>query len=272
MRRQLLSIGLVLSGALLMMAGISVGTEPDIVAAGPNLQPSPRPPVFSTIVPVDKSGPPAPTAAPEYRGRITGTVIDLSTGSPAPGKQVQVGEMTVSSDSNGNYDRNGLAPGSYPVQLMLGAEEGVADQGLETIELAANALVIKHLFFHSASIETPIPLATEAIGRSLPPETPDPSAELVPSRLPITANDTSDRPLGWWLVVGAALVGMGLLLQFQQRLGSRLAPARWSSVTTPRTPQKMDERSLLESLLMAPRTPQKTNERSLLESLLDEEL
>jgi hypothetical protein len=77
---------------------------------------------------------------------------------------------------------------------------------------------------------------------------------------------------GWWLIVGAALVGMGLLLQFQQRLSSRLAPARRLSVTTPGMPPKMDERSLLESLLLAPRTPQKANERSLLESLLDEEL
>jgi hypothetical protein len=180
--------------------------------------------------------------------------------------------MTVSSDANGNYDRSGLAPGAYPVQLMLGAEERIVDQGLETIELATNALVIKHLFFHSASIETPIPLATETTSRVLPPEIPEPSAELVPSRLPVTANDTPDMLSGWWLILGAALVGMGLLLQFQQRLSSRLAPAQRPSVMTPSMPQKMDERSLLESLLMVPRTPQKANERSLLESLLDEEL
>jgi hypothetical protein len=46
-------------------------------------------------------------------GRITGAVIDLTTGAPAPGIAVTVGDQMVTTDSNGNYDRSGLPGGAY---------------------------------------------------------------------------------------------------------------------------------------------------------------
>src|SRR5215216_7570480 len=82
----------------------------------PTITPIPRPILTPTSKPRQDSD--DNTTLPT--GRITGTVIDLETGAPAPEIAVSVGDTQVTSDPNGNYDRNGLPPGNYSVALVLG--------------------------------------------------------------------------------------------------------------------------------------------------------
>ena len=85
-------------------------------------------------------------------GRITGTVIDSTTGAPAPGITVLVGDQKVISDANGNYDRNGLAAGTYDVLLDIPPERGLPDQGTIAVALAEGQTVVQHLRFHSPAV------------------------------------------------------------------------------------------------------------------------
>ena len=143
---------------------------------------------------------PTPTPRPEHRdksqptatGRITGTVIDLTSGAPAPGIAVMVGDVTVTSDANGNYDRTGLPPGSYPVALVLAEGQGTPAQDQLTIMLAADATVVQHLFFRSQPATSPTPVAIAAA----------PPATLPPTSGPV--------PTGWlWVVLGLVAIGLG---------------------------------------------------------------
>jgi LPXTG-motif cell wall-anchored protein len=121
-------------------------------------------------------------------GRITGTVIDVTTGAPAPGITVSVGGVAVTSDANGNYDRSGLAAGDYPVALVLTAAQGVAEQGTITVALADGATVVQHLRFRS-------PVATA------PPD---------PVVLPATGGSES---ASWLLMVGVLMLLAGGLVR-----------------------------------------------------------
>jgi LPXTG-motif cell wall-anchored protein len=109
-------------------------------------------------------------AKPVALGRITGTVIDSRTGYPTAGMRVQVGDLVVVSDANGNYDRNGLLPGSYMVSLQVSADQGIAEQGTLSISLAEGATVVQHLAFRSpvpaepVVVQEPTPVALPATG------------------------------------------------------------------------------------------------------------
>lgn len=86
---------------------------------------------------------------PAATGRIAGTVIDLTSGAPAPGVMVMVDSETLITDANGNYERMGLRAGSYRVALVLRAEQGISAQETITVALDAGATVIQHLAFRS---------------------------------------------------------------------------------------------------------------------------
>lgn len=120
-------------------------------------------------------------------GRITGTVIDSTTGAPAPGVTVSVGDVAVVSDANGNYDRSGLAAGAYPVSLVLSAAQGVAEQGVITVTLADGATVVQHLRFRSPVAATPVAA------------TPAPA----PATLPATGGGDG---ASWMLLAGALMI------------------------------------------------------------------
>lgn len=110
-------------------------------------------------------------AAGAPSGRITGTVIDATTGAPAAGITVSVGGVSVTSDSNGNYDRSGLAGGDYPVALVLTAAQGVAEQGIITVALPEGATVVQHLRFRSpVAAAPPDPVVLPATGGAESPE------------------------------------------------------------------------------------------------------
>src|SRR5829696_7288261 len=105
MSRSFLNMLVVVGGLCLVISSMSLwlGATP----AHAQGQPPPRPtltPVPST--PVRHSDDSSPTAVPA--GRITGTVIDQTTGAPVPNIAVVVGDQTMVTDANGNYDRSGL--------------------------------------------------------------------------------------------------------------------------------------------------------------------
>lgn len=209
MRSRLRIAGALVIGAGLLLAGLLLS-----LPARPALAQEPPPrPTLTPVPPTATALPPTATAAPEPEpdrpeptavppGRITGTVIDQTTGAPAPGIAVQVGDTTVTSDGNGNYDRPGLPPGDYEVALRLAPGQGTPAQGPLTVRLAAGETVVQHLFFRSPAAAT----ATAAP----PTATPEPAAESpTPSAAPTAAppRPTQLPPTG-----GARPGGAGLLL------------------------------------------------------------
>ena len=180
-------VGLLLLGSALLLQPVPVGAQ--------DLPPRPTalPP---TAEPAERSERGAP-------GRITGTVIDLRTGAPAPGITVLVGELAVASDSNGNYDRNGLVAGSYRVALALGAGSGEAAQGPIELRLESGQTVVQHLAFRSPA---PAPLPTVA---PLEPSSPPPVAAL-PAMLPATGGHGSPAPAAMLLGLALLVAGLGV--------------------------------------------------------------
>jgi LPXTG-motif cell wall-anchored protein len=161
-------------------------------------QPPPRPtltPVPPTRVPVRDSDKSSPTAVPT--GRITGTVIDQTTGAPAPNIAVAVGDQTVVTDANGNYGRSGLPAGDYVVALALPAEQGVASQAPIAVTLAADTTVVQHLAFRSPAPLVPTPTSAAA---------------------PITLPNTGGADSGAWgpFALGVVLLVLGLVLWSRQ--------------------------------------------------------
>jgi LPXTG-motif cell wall-anchored protein len=145
---------------------------------------------------------PIPTAVPEEKeeavaeiipARITGTLIDLRTNAPAAGIAVVVGDQTILTDANGNYNRSDLMPGTYQVVLSLSAEQGEAAQGSITIEVTSGETVIQHLGFRSLA-----PVAAQA------PEV------VVPSVLPQTGGSDFAMP---GVIVSLLLIGAGYVLK-----------------------------------------------------------
>jgi hypothetical protein len=191
MSRSFLNMLVVAGGLCLVISGLSLW--PGAAPAHAQGQPPPRP----TLTPVPPtrvrdSDDSSPTAVPA--GRITGTVIDQTTGAPAPNIAVAVGDKTVVTDANGNYDRSGLPAGDYIVALALAAEQGLSAQEPVVIVLASGATVVQHLVFRSPAPVVPTPTPTAA-----------------PTALPITGSADS----GAWgaLVLGIALLGLGVGLR-----------------------------------------------------------
>lgn len=186
---------LIACGASLLLAGLLLvfGQGATPASAQPQLQQRP------TLTPA----PPTPTRrpagdgdpTPAAAGRITGTVIDLTSGAPAPGIAVQVGEVVVATDANGNYGRDGLPAGSYRVALVLAGGQGAPEQGALLVELAAGATVVQHLAFRSPQPAVPTPILAVVATPVLLPRTGAPAEH-------------------WWLAIGlglaGVLVGLGL--------------------------------------------------------------
>jgi hypothetical protein len=206
------------AGVLIIALGINLAPVPTPVSAGPMLQPSPRPPL-----PEDRDRP-EPTPVPP--GAITGTVIDLTTGAPASGVDVNIEGVIVTTDSNGNYERNNLPVGVYTVNLELDGRGTPAQRALQ-IEVGAGDRVVVHLFFYSQLTPTPLPPTATAMpvmpptntavppppsGGQIPPELPETSGNRLPSTLPVTAGGSYGSPLPV-IALGSLLLVFGLTLQ-----------------------------------------------------------
>ena len=195
MRRTILGSSMIIGGLCLLLAGLLFWNGPSAAAVHAQTQPPPRP----TLTPMPAPKPTAHSQSPSASatGRITGTVIDRTTGAPAPGIAVTVGDTTVTTDANGNYDRNGLPDGSYPVALALTAGQGTPDQASVTVVLAQGATIIQHLFFHSLQLATPLPTPATK-----------------PAALPKTGAATDNS----WLVIalGLGILVLGLSMRFRR--------------------------------------------------------
>ncbi len=147
-----LTLTVVLGACLIALYGLLMSAP--VAVQAQSLPPRPPLPTMTPTPP-----PPAPPAAEETPtrrrivalGRITGTIIDLTTNAPMPGVAVRVGNNILVSDANGNYDRSGLLPGTYEVVLAIPADWGTPAQGLISIDLAEDATVVQHLFYHGSN-------------------------------------------------------------------------------------------------------------------------
>lgn len=271
MQRRMISFGMMICGVIAMVIGFTLLPLPTPSTAAPALQPSPRP----TIPPVNIVPTSEPTVVP--MGRVTGTIIDLRTHAPAPNIAVQVGDVVVYSDSNGNYDR-WVESGFYMLALQLTSEQGSPGQPPLEIAVGPGDTVVAHLFFTSPApnnatesgltVEAPTaapvppPAVAPAIPESIPPKLPftgiDTDSESAPAgnsnqspnRLPRTATNTPFNA-SFWFVVGFILLVGGLGLQFwpvRQSSASRGDHLLAELLTTP--PASREE--LLRQLLSDP--------------------
>lgn len=178
------------------------------VAPRPTLEPSPptEPPDTSRD---DREG---NGGTPQQTGRITGTVIEQTSGAPTAGIIVRVGGAIVLSDTNGNYDRTELPPGDYLISLDLTADQGVATQEPRQVTLAPGATMIIHLSF-TRNTAVILPSATPIAATSEPAHGATP-----PHSLPNTGTSTGVVWPIWWLLAGMiALIG-GAIIQLTTRV------------------------------------------------------
>jgi len=197
MRWQRMHVALVIGGMLLLFGWSTLSAQGSALARPlwqsprPTLTPIPRPTLTpAPPTPILKDGDDNSTSLPS--GRITGTVIDLTSRAPAPGVAVSVGDIAVTTDAHGNYDRNGLQPGSYVVALVLMEGQGVPVQEPITVELAPGATVVQHLAFRSQPRATP---TSTTVAMQAPDR---------PVALPATGGLRNDQ---WvWVLIGIALI------------------------------------------------------------------
>jgi LPXTG-motif cell wall-anchored protein len=202
------AMGVLLLG---MAAGLGQAATPSALAQPLPPRPTLAPP---TSTPQQEHGGSksrkTPTASPT--GRITGTVIDLTTGAPAPGISVMVGDQAVISDANGNYTRDGLAAGSYMVSLALTASQGTPAQEPIMVEVPDGATVVQHLFFRSRPPAKLMPTLLPATPEPLPAT---PAAAPAPAALPNTGAEQESAAAWAWL--GLILIGGGVALRMRKR-------------------------------------------------------
>ena len=212
---------LAVCGALMLAFGVGTlpaqGAEQTRASNAPLLAPSPRPTLAPTARPRGGSN------AGEGMGRITGTIIDLTTGAPTAGVKVNIGGVVVSSDANGNYDL-WVAAGPYAVALVLDSRQGEAAQGQQMVDIAAGATVVVHLSFRSPPPATPVAANSAPAVSVEPTAAPAPVAARTGSsaprphaspRLPRTADDSADS---WrWVGLGALLLIGGVALELGRK-------------------------------------------------------
>ncbi|PDW00807.1 carboxypeptidase regulatory-like domain-containing protein [Candidatus Viridilinea mediisalina] len=192
-------------------------------------------PLPATATPVGPPPPaqpdpaPQPSPTPLPAGRITGTVIDLTTGAPVAGVAVQVGTHVTSSNSDGNYNIEGLPTGNYTIELLPTAMQGTAAQGPITVALLPGATVVQHLALRSppqpspgdseqATEPTP-PVSPEQTTEPTPPVSPEqpPISPEIPVYLPITAGSHTNQ--GLMLLSAILLLTLGFGVRWLLAIG-----------------------------------------------------
>jgi hypothetical protein len=222
MIRRTISLTMICTGLLAMLGGLAA-IAPSAAMAQVVPQPTPRPALSDDD---DDDGPAVPDMS-----HITGTVIDQSSGAPLPNTQVLVGDQSVTTDQNGNYDL-WIVAGSYTVTIV--ANDGTVQQSLQ-VELPGGQMVVQHLTRVSAAPPTAQPTVEPAAApvveaKSAPPEvtavpTEEPVIASAPARLPRTAGNPSPIFSAWfWISLGLALFLGGLTVAI--RTNSLRMPAR----------------------------------------------
>ena len=266
MRRKLTAFSLIVCGLWILLGALVSGASVPVASASALLAPSPRPTI-------ERPTPVRPTAEakqPEQNhssgssggatatGRLTGTIIDATTGAPAAGITVVVGGVQVTSDANGNYD-TWLPVGSYMVGLTLSSQQGTDLLGPQAVVVRSADTTVQHLYFRSPSAALPAPalVPTAAAPASAPAQDVASAGQaakpaLRPTRLPVTSVPGETPWL--WLSLGVSLVLGGSIIGFGGRRAAR----------------RFNPNALLAALLNTrlPATPR--SDEALLRSLLDE--
>ncbi len=194
MRRNLAIIILIVSGVGFFALGVGIWSSPETAFAMPAHQ-SPQPPPERPVVNPNPQpggggggggGSDDVVVTPVPAGRITGTVINHSTGAPTPNIEVSVGGVIVRSDVNGNYERVNLFPGTYIVRLHLGSDQGVALQDPQVVVLMPDENIIVHRYFRPAGAA-----AAEQPG---PASVPEPVAAADTDNVGVTAQSPAIMP------------------------------------------------------------------------------
>ncbi|NNJ10269.1 hypothetical protein EKD04_008010 [Chloroflexales bacterium ZM16-3] len=270
MRRQMSSFALMVCGIIAMVGGFTMLPSPAAVSAQPQ-QPSPRPTLQPT--PDLRHRDNKPTAV--IPGRLTGTIIDLRTGSPASGVAVVVDGQTVYSDANGNYDI-WLSSGYYQLELQPTSSQGTAIQPAQEVAIGSGDTVVIHLFFTSPAPTEEAQLIVPPVAEPTPtvaplvvdlPILPDTSvahtsaaqpladSPSAPANLPNTAATLGMGSPGTWILFGALLLGLGLVIQLaprprRRRIGVRHTKPTPSRREAPLTTHRADsDESVLSDLL-----------------------
>ena len=204
---------LALCGALMVTFGLSTLPAQGAESAPlphPRLAPSPRP----TLGPTSRQRGGGEAAPAE--GRITGTIINLTTGAPVPGVPVKIGDAVILSDANGNYDL-WVLPGPYSVALALNPEQGIPDQVQQVVDIVANQTTILHLNFRAQPTPSVAPSATSAAPKATATAVKPTAVEgrtrpRAAPRLPRTAAQESNA--WFWMLFGALLVVGGVALEY----------------------------------------------------------
>ncbi|NTV61944.1 MAG: carboxypeptidase-like regulatory domain-containing protein [Oscillochloris sp.] len=234
MRAHVSSFTLMVAGIFALLIGFSTVPSPRGVAAQAP-EPSPRP----ALVPTSSVSQDDTRPTEVVPGRVTGTVIDLRTGAPVAGIAVVVGNQTIYSDANGNYDI-WLTSGYYQLDLALSATQGSAGQSAQAIAVGPGDTVLVHLFFTSpapTATVTPVVLPTPTIAPILTalPDTsvahekvpvPHTTVSALPQNLPHTAAAAGFGSAGTWILLGALLLGLSLVIQLAPRRRPRLTTRR----------------------------------------------
>jgi hypothetical protein len=266
MRWRRISTTLIVGGLLLMFCGLRAWPAQGAAPTRPLAQPSPRPTLMPTAIPtaipaLPTATPVVTSSAPKSRtngnasaaGRITGTIIDLTSGAPMPGITVDLGGLQVTSDANGNYD-HWLPSGSYLVALMLAPDRGTPAQAPQMVEMQPDKTVVLHLSFRSP----PPPTSTPQSATAATTHTAGAGTASKPTRLPVTGEQPSSIWL--WLVLGMMLLVMGGALELKgvwpkallpvgaQRLSRGLRPGQSARLARKRIPSG-DSLALLATLL-----------------------
>ena len=274
--RIIATIGLI-SGMLALGVALTPAAN-GAPAPAPLLEPSPRPTLVPTAAPRPTARPSHKTAATQY-GRITGTVIDQTTSAPTAGMVVLIGDHTVLTDANGNYD-TWVPVGSYRVSLTLSQAQGTSAQADKTVAIATSATTVQHLYFTSpapVAAPTTAPTAMPSAAPTALPAVgvlPDVAGGTVPSKpekLPVTAGD--DLPLALWLWLALFLVVGGGVLNSRAVRNALVGRALATN-----TPTNVDNFTLLLTLLTAAPRPvpiakpaSSKQDAALLEALLNRE-
>lgn len=228
MLRKSLSIFLFAAGLALVLTAFSGMSNPQAVQAQSVPQPTPRP-----SLPPDENTSPG-IGSGSGMGHIAGTIIDLTTGAPASGITVMVGEYQLTSDVNGNYDR-WLPAGTYTVMLVVTKEQGSAAQSALSVALPEAERVVQHLAFYSPKPAQAAPAAVPAatvVPTAVPVQSKARPAEKVahpgsqasaPTRLPRTGDDSQNVLL--LISVGIALMAGGIFMGTQGSWVKRATPA-----------------------------------------------
>lgn len=181
--------GLVIVVSVIIMLGLlfTLAIRQPIATDAAAITPPPRT-LEAPPPPPPTSG---PTSKPENggpRGAIIGQVVDLSTGKPGAGIEIDISGRIVRTDGEGRYSLTGLEAGTYIVTLSLPGDLTPA-QSSWGVFVPDQGTVNLDLNYYSQPSPTPTPTSTP----SPIPQSP-PTAPSVPEQTPIARRPIPTPP------------------------------------------------------------------------------